>query len=181
MADRRTAHTKREELREQLEHSRRHLAALHSFGRPPESIAAFEFGAGRDLALSVMVVHGDEGVRPGVPFQLAFRRVLEEAGSVAEARALLEATPRTVTNNLMLVGADGEARVLELHPERVDRLLLLCPAFDVVARWPTLIGPDNFERWREAGRFPLSDRRWRSAPKDTGRVVPCGADVTRSP
>jgi uncharacterized protein len=49
------------------------------------------------------------------------------------------------------------ARWAQLHPERVDRLLLLCPAFDFVARWPNLIGADNFERWRERGRFPLPD------------------------
>jgi uncharacterized protein len=49
------------------------------------------------------------------------------------------------------------ARWAQLHPERVDRLLLLCPAFDFVERWPTLIGPENFQRWREQGRFPLID------------------------
>lgn len=49
------------------------------------------------------------------------------------------------------------ARWAQLHPERVDRLLLLCPAFDFVERWPTLIGPENFQRWREQGRFPLPD------------------------
>lgn len=45
-----TAVRGRAELREQLDHSRRHLAALRRFGRPPEGIAAYEFGAGRDLA-----------------------------------------------------------------------------------------------------------------------------------
>lgn len=55
------------------------------------------------------------------------------------------------------------ARWAQLHPERVDRLLLLCPAFDFVDRWPSLIGPDNFQRWRERGRFPLPDA--------TGKVV----------
>src|SRR5690554_5565840 len=55
------------------------------------------------------------------------------------------------------MGGYVAARWAELHPERVDRLLLLCPAFDFVERWPTLIGADNFERWRERGRFPLPD------------------------
>lgn len=49
------------------------------------------------------------------------------------------------------------ARWAGLHPERVDRLLLLCPAFDFVARWPALIGAQNFERWRDQGRFALPD------------------------
>lgn len=47
------------------------------------------------------------------------------------------------------------ARWAELHPERVDRLILLCPAFDFVARWPTMIGEAAFERWREEGSFLL--------------------------
>jgi pimeloyl-ACP methyl ester carboxylesterase len=49
------------------------------------------------------------------------------------------------------------ARWAQLHPERVDRLLLLCPAFDFVLRWPSLIGAENFERWRSEGRFALPD------------------------
>jgi uncharacterized protein len=49
------------------------------------------------------------------------------------------------------------ARWAQLHPERVDRLVLLCPAFDFVERWPSLIGPDNFERWRSEGRLALPD------------------------
>lgn len=49
------------------------------------------------------------------------------------------------------------ARWAELHPDRVDRLILLCPAFDFIERWPVLIGADNFERWRSEGRFALPD------------------------
>jgi alpha-beta hydrolase superfamily lysophospholipase len=45
-----------------------------------------------------------------------------------------------------------------LHPERVDRLLLLCPAFDFMQRWPSILGPDSFARWREQGFFPLPDK-----------------------
>lgn len=55
------------------------------------------------------------------------------------------------------MGGFVAARWACLHPERVDRLLLLCPAFDFVARWPSLIGAQNFERWREQGRFALPD------------------------
>lgn len=49
------------------------------------------------------------------------------------------------------------ARWAQLHPERVDRLLLLCPAFDFVARWPVMLGAQNFERWRETGHVVLPD------------------------
>lgn len=44
-----------------------------------------------------------------------------------------------------------------LHPERVDRLMLLCPAFEFVERWPKILGADNFARWREQGHLSLPD------------------------
>ncbi|MFV8752288.1 alpha/beta fold hydrolase [Nannocystaceae bacterium ST9] len=49
------------------------------------------------------------------------------------------------------------SRWAQLHPERVDRLLLLCPAFDFTTRWPVLIGEQAFARWREQGSIPLAD------------------------
>jgi hypothetical protein len=49
------------------------------------------------------------------------------------------------------------SRWAQMHPSRVDRLLLLCPAFDFVDRWPVLLGPQAFERWREQGSIPILD------------------------
>jgi pimeloyl-ACP methyl ester carboxylesterase len=39
----------------------------------------------------------------------------------------------------------------ERHPTRVDRLLLLCPAYDMAARWRRLIGDDGIDGWRRTG------------------------------
>lgn len=49
------------------------------------------------------------------------------------------------------------ARWAQLHPKRVDRLILLCPAFDFVERWPKLLGEQTFERWRTDGHISLPD------------------------
>ncbi len=49
------------------------------------------------------------------------------------------------------MGGYLSARWAELRPDRVDRLLLLCPAFDFVARWPALLGTAVMTRW-EADR-----------------------------
>ncbi|KIG12229.1 hypothetical protein DB30_01775 [Enhygromyxa salina] len=49
------------------------------------------------------------------------------------------------------------ARWASLHPERVDRLILLCPAFDFVERWPQILGQTGFDQWREQGSFALPD------------------------
>jgi hypothetical protein len=76
-------------------------------------------GQNAHLAVSTLVVHDQSGVRAGVPFQFAYRRVLEEATTSAEADALMRSMTLTVTNNLMIVDREGDSRVLELHPERI--------------------------------------------------------------
>jgi hypothetical protein len=49
------------------------------------------------------------------------------------------------------------ARWAELHPARVARLVLLCPAFDLARRWPALLPEGAMERWREQGSLRLAD------------------------
>lgn len=49
------------------------------------------------------------------------------------------------------------ARWAELHPERVDELILLCPAFEFAARWPTILGEETFARWQQRGSIALPD------------------------
>lgn len=49
------------------------------------------------------------------------------------------------------------ARWAELHPERVDRLVLLCPAFDLAHRWPRMMAPGDFDRWRREGEIETED------------------------
>jgi len=44
-----------------------------------------------------------------------------------------------------------------LNPTRVPRLLLLCPAFDIAERWPTILPPGAMETWRQ-GSLRLPDR-----------------------
>lgn len=64
-----------------------------------------------------------------------------------------------------------------LHPERVDRMVLLCPGFDLVGRWPKLMGEALMKTWEETGWAPLRD--------GAGRVVPVHwemiADMARYP
>lgn len=49
------------------------------------------------------------------------------------------------------------ARWAELHPGRVDRLVLLCPAFDIARRWPEMMSAGDFERWRREGAIETED------------------------
>ena len=49
------------------------------------------------------------------------------------------------------------ARWAELHRSRVDRLVLLCPAFDIEARWPELLGHEHFAQWQRDGVLVMDD------------------------
>ncbi|MGF1467623.1 MAG: YqiA/YcfP family alpha/beta fold hydrolase [Sandaracinaceae bacterium] len=49
------------------------------------------------------------------------------------------------------------ARWAQLRPERVGRLVLLCPAFDIATRWPAILGDGAFRRWREQGELEVPD------------------------
>jgi len=62
------------------------------------------------------------------------------------------------------------ARFAELHPARVDRLLLLCPGFDMVARWPVLLGEHHMNRWRERGYLPFPDHTGAPVPVHWGFI-----------
>lgn len=41
------------------------------------------------------------------------------------------------------------------HPERVRRMLLLCPGFGLTERWPSLLGPELMAQWERTGWLPL--------------------------
>src|SRR5688500_3541938 len=49
------------------------------------------------------------------------------------------------------------ARFAELHPDRVARLVLLCPAFDIASRWTTVMKPGAMQTWRREGTILTED------------------------
>jgi uncharacterized protein len=51
------------------------------------------------------------------------------------------------------------ARWAELHPDRVAKLLLLCPAFDVPDRWREILGTEGMAEWKRAGTYETPDAR----------------------
>jgi pimeloyl-ACP methyl ester carboxylesterase len=72
----------------------------------------------------------------------------------------------------------------QLHPEVVQRLVLLCPAFDLHDRWVDRLGQEAVNQWRDTGEWTFEDgagqptavhwrlvedaQRWPSRPE-----VPC--------
>lgn len=61
-------------------------------------------------------------------------------------------------------------RWAQLNPERVDRLVLLCPGFDMPNRWPSMLGADRMKRWQERGFLPFPDATGAPVPVHWGFV-----------
>ena len=51
------------------------------------------------------------------------------------------------------MGGYVATRWAQLHPGRVDRLLLLCPGFNMSERWAEILGEKGIDDWREEGSF----------------------------
>ena len=62
------------------------------------------------------------------------------------------------------------ARFCELYPQRVDRLLLLCPGFSMVQRWPQLMGEEAFGLWERNGAFFFPDALGEPTPVHWGLI-----------
>lgn len=71
------------------------------------------------IAVTGNFLKGDEdGKHPGVPLALIRRSILKSSG-FAQALATVIRTPRTISNNMILSHADGEAVSLETCPQQV--------------------------------------------------------------
>ena len=73
----------------------------------------------RGLCLANMEVTRNPRWPSALPYTLLYRSVLEQCGSVDEAIALLQKSPRQTANNLMLMDATGNRAVSEITPEGV--------------------------------------------------------------
>lgn len=56
------------------------------------------------------------------------------------------------------------------NPERVARLVLLCPGFELVARWPALLGAPAIARWRAHGALAFADASGAQVPVHWGFI-----------
>ena len=71
----------------------------------------------------------------------------------------LDAVVRPARWNLVgsSMGGYVAARWAELRPDRVGRLLLLCPGFDLTSRWPRMLGDNEFREWQRRGWTSVED------------------------
>jgi len=45
------------------------------------------------------------------------------------------------------------ARWGEKNPANVHKMFLMCPSFDLLTRWPTLLGEAELRRWEKEGEL----------------------------
>jgi isopenicillin-N N-acyltransferase-like protein len=78
----------------------------------------------RGIALTLNILHHERDGRGelGIPVHLVLRRLLEEAGSVADAWALLRETPYSASSCITVVDAAGGGACFELSPAGVARV-----------------------------------------------------------
>lgn len=136
--------------------NRRAYAALHGFASSPRSR--------KNTALApAFEARGHVLLRPDLNQpsfgMLSFAAMLAELDRL-DAR---EGSPRW-----SIVGSSLGGYVAALwaaaHPERVERLVLLCPAFELGQRWSTLAKPEELAQWKRDGSYPFDNAEGRSVP-----------------
>lgn len=121
-------------------------AYLHGFAADPESEKARHFSS-----RFADVGHGLEMPDLNVPsFNELTYTAMVNAVDELDARTGGSEPWRFVASSL---GGYTAARWAQLNPQRVDRLVLLSPGFDMRTRWPELLGERGMEEWEDEGSF----------------------------
>ena len=93
---------------------------------------------------------------------MTFSSILEELDRI-HAREGDNTVWRLVGSSL---GGYISARWASLHPERVDRLVLLCPGLDLRSRWEEILGVDEVRLWKLRGFHEVADHSGQLRPLD---------------
>lgn len=128
---------------------------LHGFASGPQSRKALALGrafAGLGAELVVPDLN-----RPSFA-KLSLAAMLAAVDEIYEERK----QPLCIVGSSL--GGWLAARYSELHPERVHRLVLLCPGFHLADRWPKLVGEEWFAVWERNGELPLADASGEKVP-----------------
>lgn len=126
-------------------------AYLHGFASGPRSRKGVALA--RVLGARGITLERPDLNRPSFA-RLSHDAMLAELDAIDEEAKREGVTWRFVGSSL---GGWLAARWAELHPDRVDRLVLLCPGFDLSARWPKLFGADAMAEWAREGEMIVRD------------------------
>ena len=117
---------------------------LHGFASGPGSKKARRFGeffAARDIPFTVPDLAAGDFAHLTLSGQL---RVVQEA--IGDQRVHLIGSS---------LGGYLAALFAAANPGRLDRLVLMAPAFDFAARWRARLGEETFDDWQRTGALPV--------------------------
>lgn len=127
----------------------RAFASLHGFASSPRSRKNEHFTPA--FAARGVTLHRPDLNQPSFG-RLSFAAMLAELDRMHAAAG---------APTWCLVGSSlgGYAAALwtSLHPERVEKLVLLCPAFELARRWETLVTPAQLAAWERTGAQRFDD------------------------
>lgn len=138
----------------------RRFAYLHGFGSSPTSKKGTSLAA--SFARRGATLHLPDVNRPSFA-RLSPARALEAVDELDAAHGDAAAGAKWCFIGSSM-GGWLAARWAELHPERVERLALLCPGFELAARWPAIVGQAGMDRWKRDGFFSFPDAEGRMVP-----------------
>ena len=127
----------------------RAFASLHGFASSPRSRKNEHFAPA--FASRGATLHRPDLNQPSFG-RLSFAAMLAELDRMHEAAG----QPRW-----SLVGSSLGGYVAALwaagRPERVEKLVVLCPAFELASRWETLVTPAELGAWQASGAQQFTD------------------------
>jgi len=131
---------------------------LHGFASGPDSSKA-RFFRERFAAIGV------ELQVPDLNQGEAGFRTLTLSRSIAQVHDLVDASG---VDRAVLVGSSlggYTAALAAVQDPRVQALVLLCPAFDLPARWTQWLDQEGIDRWRASGALEVHHHAWQRNEK----------------
>jgi pimeloyl-ACP methyl ester carboxylesterase len=125
----------------------RHVIYLHGFASSPESSKAQRFG--RELAARGVAFSCPDLNQPSFETLTVTRMLDVTAGLIAQAESPVGLVGSSLGAFVALHAADRDAT------GKVDRLVLLAPAFDFGGNRLRQLGEHGIDEWRRAGRIRL--------------------------
>lgn len=135
-----------------------HYAYLHGFASSPRSkkgVALAEAFAERGLSLDLLDLN-----RPSFG-KLTLSAQLEEVARWAADKERVSLIGSSM-------GGWVASRFAEQNISKIEKIVLLAPGFEMVSRWPKLVGAQGMAAWRAHGALPFPDADKKPTPVHWG-------------
>lgn len=141
-----------------------HFAYFHGFSSSPKSRKGLHFQA--RLKAAGLTMHLPNLNQPSFS-KLSYPKILECLDELDASVNVSSTKPWCIVGSSM--GGYLAARWTETRPEKVHKLILLCPGFNMHERWEDVFGKEAMAQWQRDGQLPL--------PNAVGELVPVHWDL----